>query len=391
MTASPADGETFGAVEVREHTTAPALVWNRTVGESPVPPTAADRFAAWWNGAADNTRRAVIADPATWQRFCRARGAAVVPSGALNVRDFVLAQAAAGLRAASIARQLASVAMIHRCFGVRPTPVEDEIVGGTMKQIRREQAQAGRGRPAQAAALRRKGDVEDLDNDPALPLSVVALVSTLDLARTSHLRDAVFLQVGSDLGRRRSELAALNVGDVVSAADGSGTALIRQSKTDQDGAGAVKYLSPSAMRAIRAWLERREIISGAVVVPAAPLLTSIDRWGRIGKRLSADGVRRLVRDIARRGLRELLPAIDENELERRLVGLSGHSFRVGLAQDLTAAGEGLPAINSIIARMIDPFHVAASPAECCQRTSGGNGNVRRASAAITVLFSDGLR
>ena len=169
-------------------------------------------------------------------------------------------------------------------------------------------------------------------------------MSTLDLARTSHLRDAVFLQVGSDLGRRRSELTALNVGDVVSAADGSGTALIRQSKTDQDGAGAVKYLSPPAMRAIRAWLERREIIGGAPVAPAAPLLTSIDRWGRIGKRLSADGVRRLVRDIARRGLRELLPAIDESELERRLFGLSGHSFRVGLAQDLTAAGEGLPAI-----------------------------------------------
>ena len=58
-----------------------------------------------------------------------------------------------------------------------------------------------------------------------------------------------------DLLARRSEAAALTVEDLTFAEDGSATALIARSKTDQEGAGAVRWLSPRTAAALRSWLD----------------------------------------------------------------------------------------------------------------------------------------
>ena len=47
---------------------------------------------------------------------------------------------------------------------------------------------------------------------------------------------------------RREELVALDIDDLTFAADGSGTALIQRSKTDQVGEGARAYLSRETLR-----------------------------------------------------------------------------------------------------------------------------------------------
>ena len=328
-------------------------------GDRPViEPSLYDRFEAWWYGAAPNSRRAFAADMRCWAAFREARGQPLRPAGALDIRDYVRARHTAGLKASSIARALASIAILHELAG-EGTPTRDRVVSGEMKGIRRDQGLAGRGGRAQARPLRLKGDVGDLDRDAALPLSVLALLTTLDLTSAAGLRDAVLLRLGSDLGRRRSEYAAMNVGDVNAAGDGSGTIVIRRSKTDQGGEGRLKYLSPAAMAAIGAWLAFREAAalpaSGSFAAdlpgmdplalePQAPLLTSVDRFGRIGGRLSDDGVRHVLLGIARRGLARLQPELDPAAIAAQCRGLSGHSFRVGFAQDLTAAGEGLAAI-----------------------------------------------
>ena len=56
-------------------------------------------------------------------------------------------------------------------------------------------------------------------------------------------------------------------GTFAGAGDGSGTMLIRRSKTDQSGEGRVKYLSPDAMTAIGTWLAIRQ---GEQRKPPAP-------------------------------------------------------------------------------------------------------------------------
>lgn len=310
----------------------------------PVQPTAYDRFEAWWYGAADNTRRAFVTDIRAWSVFQANRGQPPAPASALDVRDYVRLRGYQGAKASTIARALASIAILHDIVGA-PSPVRDRVVSGEMKGLRRHEALAGTSRRRQAKALRLKGDVADLERDAAQPLSVLALLSTLDEHTPAGARDRLLLLLGADLGRRRSELTAFNVGDVVAAGDGSGTIVIRRSKTDQGGEGRVKYLSPAAMRAFERWLAHRaaQALDGAVAA-SAPLLTSVDRFGRIGGRLSDDGIRHLVRRIAREGLAQLCPEKSLEDIDREIAGLSGHSFRVGFAQDLTAAGEDFPSI-----------------------------------------------
>lgn len=310
---------------------------------APLGPTSYDRFEAWWYGSAANSRRAFATDMRAWTRFRHARGQPLLPAGAVDVRDFVRSQAVAGLKATSIARQLASIAILHDLAG-HPSPTRDRVVSGEMKGIRREQGLDGRGRRRQARPLRLKGDVGDIVADAPLPLSVMALLTTLDTHTPAGARDSVLLLLGTDLGRRRSEYAAMNVGDVAVATDGSGTILIRRSKTDQSGDGRIKYLSPDAMAAIGAWLRLRARDDGTPLPAAAPLLTSVDRFGRVGSRLSDDGIRDVLLRIASRGLARLQPELDSAAIAAQCRGLSGHSLRVGFAQDLTAAGEGLAAI-----------------------------------------------
>lgn len=313
-------------------------------GDGPaIGPTTYDRFEAWWYGAAANTKRAFAADMRAWGAFRTSRGQPMIPAGAIDVRDFARVQVRAGLKASSIARQLASIAILHDLAGL-PSPTRDRVVTGEMKGIRREEGLGGRSRRRQALPLRLKGEVGDIFADKPLPLSVMALLTTLDTATAAGARDAVLLLLGTDLGRRRSEYAAMNVDDVRKAGDGSGTMLIRRSKTDQSGEGRVKYLSPDAMTAIASWLAIRETAVGGPLPPDAPLLASVDRFGRVGSRLSDDGIRDVLLRIARRGLRQLQPELDDAAIDDQCRGLSGHSLRVGFAQDLTAAGEGLAAI-----------------------------------------------
>ena len=303
-------------------------------------PTSYDRFEAWWYGAAANTRRAFASDVRTWGAY--RQGQALTTAGALDVRDFIRARVRAGLKASSIARQLASISLLHDLAGL-PSPTRDRVIRGEMKGVRRDEGLQGRGRAVQAKPLRLKGDVGDIVDDPPLPFSILALLTTLDSSTPAGARDAVLLHLGTDLGRRRSEYAAMNVGDVSSAGDGSGTILIRRSKTDPSGEGRVKYLSPAAMAAIDGWLAIR-VAAGVPPLPSAPLLTSVNRFGRAGGRLSDDGIRDVLLRIAKRGLRRLQPSLDAEAVAEQCRGLSGHSLRVGFAQDLTAAGESLAAI-----------------------------------------------
>lgn len=310
----------------------------------PVQPTAYDRFEAWWYGAAENSRRAFVADIRAWRDFCANRGHPPAPASPLDVRDYVRLRAYKGARSSTIARAIASVAILHDIVGA-PSPTRDRVVAGEMKGLRRTEAIAGTSRRRQAKALRLKGDVADLEGDAPQPLSVLALLTTIDPETPTGARDRLLLLLGADLGRRRSELTAFNVGDVRSAGDGSGTILVRRSKTDQAGEGRLKYLSPSAMQAYTRWIEiRQSRVPGGIVAATDPLLTSVDRFGNIGGRLSDDGVRYLIRRIAREGLAQLCPEKSLAEIDREIAGLSGHSFRVGFAQDLTAAGEDFPSI-----------------------------------------------
>ena len=126
---------------------------------------------------------------------------------------------------------------------------------------------------------------------------------------------------------RRAELVALNFEDLTFAPDGTGSALIRRSKTDQLGEGATAYLSHDPVRHLQHWIRTAQIERGAV-------FRRLIGCHRVGERLHAD----IVSDIYKRVVRWIKwPAEDVQEV-------SGHSIRVGAAQDLLALNIDLASV-----------------------------------------------
>ena len=118
----------------------------------------------------------------------------------------------------------------------------------------------------------------------------------MDVALLSVLRDGLL---------RRSEAAALRWGDVEIQDDGSAWIHVRRSKTDPEAEGAVLYIGEEAALALQ-WILPEDV---AVADPAAPVFGL--SASQIGRRVSAAAKAAGLGD-----------------------GLTGHSGRVGMAQDL---------------------------------------------------------
>ena len=130
---------------------------------------------------------------------------------------------------------------------------------------------------------------------------------------------------------RRSELVSLQVKDVkknIKNEIETSSILLRKSKTDQDSTGKWLHLSPRAHLALVEWM--KELPEGQ-----ENLIVGIDRGGRISRSsLNSGQVNRIYKRIARNA------GLDELVIE----GISGHSMRVGAAQDLLNSGASMPII-----------------------------------------------
>lgn len=221
-----------------------------------------------------------------------------LPSAASTVAGYVDELAGTGRKAAGIKQAAWAIGAVHRLAG-QPDPTKHDQVRNALKRMARQlgtrQQQAA---PVNAYELRR----------------IVEAAGT----RIIDQRDLALVLVMRDLLARRSEAVALDVADISYDRDGSGTVMICRSKTDQTGEGKELYLSPPAVAQLRCWIETAGIAEG-------PIFRTVDKAGRPGDRLQAPEVARIIKRLARKAG---LPA------DR----LSGHSCRVGMAQDLVAAG-----------------------------------------------------
>lgn len=127
---------------------------------------------------------------------------------------------------------------------------------------------------------------------------------------------------------RRGELVALEVRDIDLHPDGTGQALIRRGKTDAEGQGRVAYLSRQTVRWIKLWLEHAGIEEGAVF---RRLIGSDQIGGPPNPGSIAPIFKRVARWIG-------MPV-------RSVARVSGHSTRVGAAQDLAELDIDLAAIT----------------------------------------------
>ncbi|RSV22649.1 tyrosine-type recombinase/integrase [Sphingomonas sp. ABOLH] len=332
----------------------------------------ADLIAAYQAASSPHTIRALKSDVEAFDFWCRRTNRIALPATPEVVADYLDARAGEGARPASLGRYKASIAKIHQLLDLKD-PTQAELVKLRLRAIRREKGTA----QAQARPLRFKGPVKDIERDKPRGINIRALLEACadDLP---GLRDRALLSVAYDTGLRASELVAIEVEHILEALDPEARLLaIRRSKGDQEGEGATAFLSPRSVRAITAWTEEAGISQGplfrrvqvrrykaraAVKGRSIDSITGRETWD-LRKTLSRPAVAaRTEYDIGSVALHPgsigpiyramiqrafdsgALADLTADDMVRLLKGVSAHSTRVGLNQDLFASGEDLAGI-----------------------------------------------
>lgn len=169
---------------------------------------------------ASSTRRAYTSDWRLFINWCRQRGTPPLPADPALVAVFLAAEAARGIKPATIARRLAAIGYFHhRAHLPAPAIVPGEIaIKEVMAGIRREMG---------VAPTRKRAVDGDILRD---------LLKTISGDGLRARRDRALLGIGMAAALRRSELVALEVGDVRFEPEGL-RITIQRSKTDQEGVG----------------------------------------------------------------------------------------------------------------------------------------------------------
>ena len=329
-------------------------------------------LAAYQAASSPHSIRALKSDLEAFDLWCRRMARIALPATPETVADYLDGRAGQGSKPASLGRYKASIAKIHQLLDLKD-PTSASLVKLRLQAIRRSLGTAQK----QARPLRFKGPVRSIERDQPRGLNVRALLDSCaeDLP---GLRDRALLSAGYDTGLRASELVAIMVEDIIEAIDPDARLLtIRRSKGDQDGEGATAYLSPRSVRAIIAWTATAGITSGSVFrrvnerrYKARPAvkgrriesISGREAWD-LRKTLPKSAVpARVEFDVGARALHPAsvgpiyrsmiqrafdcgaLADLTTDDLARLLKGISAHSTRVGLNQDLFASGEDLAGI-----------------------------------------------
>ncbi len=242
-----------------------------------------------------------------WRRFAgwaRDKGVNALPADPVQMAAYLAERIEHyGHRPATLHTAAAAISFVHRARGLAD-PRDTEEVRNTLRSATRKssssQKQAEGITEQELQAIRatactprnwRGGRMESVD--------AAEHRGRLDIAIIGVMRDALL---------RVSEAAALLWEDIEQEEDGTGRLLIRRSKTDAEGEGAVAFLSVPTMESL-------EVIRS--VAPAEDRVFGL-RPNRIARR---------IKEAARAaGLGE---------------GFSGHSPRVGMARDLARTGTEL--------------------------------------------------
>ena len=251
-------------------------------------------------GMSDNTLRTYVSQCRQWEAWSAKHD--LDPVAALT--DATLATYLTeradndGSAPATLSQAIAALRQVAKTVG-RPDPC-GIAAKATMKGIRHKHSDRGNGQ---------------VDSIRWRELERAATLATADMSLTG-LRDAAILRLGSDALLRVSELAAVNVEDMSGQPDASGRLTVR-SKTDHEEREVPLFLGRPTMAAVNAWKR-------AAKVTAGPLFRRVR-----GRTVSAEG-------ITASTVRRAIVA----RAKRAGVGgrISGHSLRVGSAQDLAAAG-----------------------------------------------------
>jgi site-specific recombinase XerD len=256
---------------------------------------------------ASSTIRAYKSNFENFIKFCDENNTTALPASSEIVASYIK-KLSSHLKSSSIKIAVASIAALHNLNSLKD-PVQAPDVKIEMRRMYRTL-----GRYAKQAYGINKDLLDKM------------IAATDDSIR--GVRDRAILLVAYDSLCRRSELVSLEFEDlIIDRNDGSLKLKLRKSKTDPHGIGKNLYLSNEAQLALKEWIVKSKISSGKIFI-------AITGTGKIKESLNSSHVGRIYKRIAQ------LSMVDQSIIRN----ISGHSMRVGAAQDLMLAGTALPII-----------------------------------------------
>lgn len=237
-----------------------------------------------------------------FQQWSDARGETSFPATPSAVAAYV-AHCAQRLSPASIEQHLFAIRRVHLMLGLTDPTRADVVL------VERHRSQCGRPHhPRQALGI------DGRTRDRLLAACADDLVG---------LRNRALIHLGFDTLCRCSELVQLRIEDLEYEEHGTARILVRRSKSDRFGRGEWAFLSKPGLEAVSAWLAAAKLTSGPVLRGFSVGPRGIGAGG-----LTPSIVRKLVRGVAR----------EAGYTAEQVSAFSSHSFRVGAAQELAAAG-----------------------------------------------------
>ena len=273
---------------------------------------------------------------AQWQHYrdwAVGRGLRALPAPPAQVVAYLAERSEEyGHKPATLRVAAAAIAFVHRAAGVSDPCASPEV----KRTLRSATRKAGRSQK-QAAALTAEA-LAVIQSTACTPRrGRGGRVESQETAKYRGNMDIALIRLMRDAMLRVSEAAALTWQDLMTEADGTGRLLIRRSKTDAEGEGAIAFVSTPTMATLQ--LIRNDADETERIFGLRPNQLS----QRIKKTARAAGLGD---------------------------GFSGHSPRVGMARDLARAGIELPRLMNA-GRWRSP----AMPAHYTRNETAGKGAV----------------
>ena len=291
------------------------------------------------SSVSDNTRKMYASAWRSFEAWAQARGALALPASPPLIAAYLAHLAEERrLSVATVRLHKAALAAVHKAAG-HPDPTDNKGVRQIMQGIARahgkgqKQAQPLTAEALAAVKATARGRRQLGDGKRRESTERASWRGRVDVAMLATLRDGLL---------RRSEAAALTWGDVEFRDNGSALLQLRRSKTDQEAEGVVLYVGREAAQALLDIRSAQELLD-----PGASVFGMTTR--HIGNRVRAAA--------KAAGLGE---------------GYTGHSGRVGMAQDLVKSGVELPALMTA-----GRWKSSKMPARYTERQAADRGAVAR--------------
>jgi len=255
---------------------------------------------------APSTIRAYKANFARFIDYCEKLQTNALPADPSEIASYVAHLTKGGLKSAGIRIAVASISSIHKFNGYKDPGCHPDVLI-EMRRMHRTLGRASR---------------------QALGITIRILEKMI--AKTTNdlrgVRNKALLLLAYDSLCRRTELVSLKIEDI--AYDNRSIPILirlRRSKTDQEATGRVIRITLKTQIAIKEWVDGANIHEGF-------LFRAISNSGHISNCLSPGQINRIYKKMA------VVAKIPAEEVK----AISGHSLRVGAAQDLVNSGVSLP-------------------------------------------------